>query len=197
MWTTCGCGSSDLKPHDDIEIYGVYAVLALFIGIAIWRALQRRALRIARRTASDGAADRSLARSGDREIDRAMRAHLANGEKIAYQAIGYGKVRSWALGAARTVAEIRKPRHLIAVTDCRLLVLTTRLGLFGAYRGTPIFQAVELEHIPRIDARNEVLRFTFQEGPPLEIEVPFYVAGYSLANQRAFLIHVPRLRDAR
>jgi hypothetical protein len=169
-----------------LGVWGGYALVALLVGVAIWRALQRRSLRHARGKAEITRSGPVVKTSGDRKIAAAMREHLDGGEQITHQAIAYD----------RKPDTIRALMHLTALTDKRLLMVTTRLGLLGLFRGTPQLRAIERAEIGRIDAGDEDLVLVLTTGERLRLHVPLGAAGYSSANQRAFLLDLPRLLAA-
>jgi len=121
-----------------------------------------------------------IARAGDRAIREALRSTLEPGETITHQ------------GLARERVSPRK-EHMVALTDRRLLVRTTRIGLFGLGKGKPSITATARDQITGIYADGVTLYVERRDLPTLTLPVSLFDRRFTHANQLALLADLPRL----
>ena len=168
-----------------------YGLIAALIAAAAWRARGKRQLRKARGTAAITTTGPVLEKRGDREIAEAMRAHLEAGEHITHQAL------AWDRKPDSVGNSLRGQRHLVALTDRRLLLSTSKIGLFGGFRGKPHLRPIPRDHIVSVLPGDEDLTLHVRDTDvstwSLRLIVPLAPGGFSRANQRAFLLDLPRL----
>ena len=167
--------------------FGTWALGAVILGAMVWRLIQKRRLARARETAEITTGGPVVERSGDREIADEIRFHLDANEVISHQAYACDREPD------SVTASLSGHAHLAVLTDRRLILMTTRIGLFGMFRGKRRVSAFDRASITRIEADGETLFVYPHDKPPLMLFVPLTNSRFSSANQRAFLLDLPRL----
>jgi hypothetical protein len=162
----------------------------VFLSVLLIRIMQtivrRRRLRAVRAATSPPTGVRLLAKRRDREIDDAIRPHLEDGETIEHQALAFDR-------AIRNIPDqVSSKTYLAALTDRRIVVATSKTGVFGMFKGERTVKSVRRDAITNVVSKDEVITI-HAKGATVKLFVPLLRPGFSSENQQAFLVAVSHL----
>lgn len=168
-----------------IGAYSAHALVTIIVLFAAFKLWQRRRLKRDLGSTEITTSGPTYARKGDRAISEAIREHLDPGELVSHQALAYDR-KPDSIGSS-----IRGNRHFAALTNKRLILVSSKIGMFGWFQGKPWLTTIERPQIARVDADGEQLVVHRRDGTNEPLLVPLNVMSYS--NQRAFLLDLPRV----
>jgi len=163
----------------------LWAILAIFMIFGAVKLLRTRRVRAARRGAATS--ELVIARAGDREIQKLFAPILAPDERITHQALAYDR-KPDSVGAS-----LSGKAHLIALTNHRLFISTTNIGLFGFGKGERVTTVTDRDGVSVVAAGDDQLYVERHNAPALTLVVPLTNRRYTASNQIAFLADLPRL----
>jgi hypothetical protein len=164
--------------------------LGLFIALIVgWKQWQLRRLRRELGAKVDESTTGPvLARAGDRRIAAALAPLVPAGEQVTHQAQAYDR-------SPDTVGStLSGHKHQVGLTASRLIIVTSRIGLFGLGGGAPTVCVIERSAIVEIAGDGEELIIREADGSARRLVVPLTsVLDVSSVNQRRFLADLPRI----
>jgi hypothetical protein len=165
--------------------YALGLLIAVIVGWKQWQLRQLR--RDQASTLDDAGTGPDLSRAGDRRIAAALAPLVPAGEQVSHQAQAYDRPPD-------SMSTLSGHGHAVGLTASRLIIVTSRSGLFGLGRGTPTVRVIERSAIVEIVGEGEVLSVREADGRTHRLVVPLAaVLGISSANQRRFLADLPRI----
>ncbi len=169
---------------------GSWGVALLVVAVVVWQALQRRKVRKLRTHEGLSTTGPVATYMGDRKLVAAIAPLLTPTETVSHYALTYDED----MRGGSSVATAHK--QITALTNERLLMVITKVGLFGLGAGTPKVVKIDRADIAAVTLVPDepgALQVHLQSGSSFGLYVPLTMVGYSSSNQMSLARDLPLL----
>ncbi len=174
-------------------VAGSWGLVLLVVAVFVWQVLQRR--KVTKQRAQGGLSTTGPVATymGDRKLMTAIAPLLTPTETVSHRALTYDEN----MRGSASVATAHK--QITALTNERLLMVISKVGLFGLGAGTP--KVVEIDraditHVAVVPDEPGALQVQLRSGSCFGLYVPLTLVGYSSSNQMALARDLPLLFPA-
>ena len=171
-------------------VVGSWSVVVLAIAAVVWRAFQRRKVRQQRTHEGLSTTGPVATYMGDRKLIAAIAPLLTPTETVSHYALTYDEDMS----RGSSVATAHK--QITALTNERLLMVITKVGLFGLGAGAPKIVTIDRAGIAAVILVPDepgALQVHLHSGSSFGLYVPLTIVGYSSNNQMSLVRDLPLL----
>ncbi len=169
---------------------GSWSVVVLVVAAVVWQALQRRKVRKLRTHEGLSTTGPVATYMGDRKLVAAIAPLLNSTETVSHYALTHDED----MRHGSSVATAHK--QITALTNERLLMVITKVGLFGLGAGTPKnvkIDRADIAAVTLVPGEPGALQVHLQSGSSFGLYVPLTMVGYSSSNQMSLARDLPLL----
>lgn len=170
--------------------FALSGLAVLIVAALVWQASQRRKVRNLRAREGLSTTGPVANYMGDRKLVAAIAPLLQSTETVSHYALTYDEDMS----RGSSVATAHK--QITALTNERLLMVITKVGLFGLGAGTPKtvkINRADIAAVTLVPDEPGALQVHLQSGSSFGLYVPLTMVGYSSNNQMSLARDLPLL----